>query len=85
MNMAFTYVAFIHYDKLIVGDRRDVFQMRVFVFRNHILEYSLAWRSRDIDANELVLRGILVRQDIKCCPIVSDAVTYQYLHEIQNS
>lgn len=52
-----------------------VFEVRVLVLGDELLEDTLFWRVGDIDKNQLVLGRVLVRAEVEYSPIVRNAET----------
>lgn len=69
-----THIALEDHRSIVAVDSEYVLKMRVLVFWDEVLEDTLLGGISDVDTDKLVLRSILVRQEIERRAVVRDAI-----------
>lgn len=69
-----THISLKDHRSIVAVDSEHVLKMRVLVFWDEVLEDTLLGGISDVDTDKLVLRSILIRQEIERRVVVRDAV-----------
>ena len=73
-STGFSYVPLVHDSRVVAIDGEHILQVSMFVMRDEILEDTFLGRIGKVHCHELILRRVLVRQEVQFRSVVGDAV-----------